>query len=133
MNKLPLKYLIAVQLCFCLVTALATGLSWHFQAAVYTCLSGLTVVLANAWYLWRLYAIALGGDSAKVLAAYHRAEVGKILIFALLLGLLLASMQRLGNSSVLLNNALLGGFVLNSVFVTFSNIREIKKWLEQMI
>lgn len=129
MNKLPLKSLTSLQIAFCLFTGIAVGLVWHLEAALFAVLGGLTVVIANFWYLWRLYSIALGADTAKVLAAYHRAEVGKILVFVLLLGCLLAIVRPISSSDALLMNLLLGSFLINSVFVTFSNLRGVKNWL----
>ena len=129
MNKLPLKYLTVVQISFCLITGIAAGLLLQFDAAYHAWLGGLTVVIANVWYLWRLHAIALGADSAKVLAAYHRAEVGKILVFVLLLGLLLTTARQFSGANSLLMSVLLSSFLLNSIFITYSNSREMSKWL----
>ena len=129
MNKLPLGFLVAVQISFCLIIGIAAGLALRFDAICYAWLGGLTVVLANAWYLWRLHAIAPGDDSAQVLVAYYKAEAGKILVFVLLLGGLLTTARQYSGTNGLMMHVLLGSFLLNSVFVTVSNSREIKRWL----
>ena len=89
------------------------------------------MVLANGWYLGRLGAIKLGTDSAQVLGAYYRAELGKWLLLALLLGFLLVARQRFANTWLgELNTAvLIVSFVLASVFVTLSNNRMLANWL----
>lgn len=132
MNNPPFKYLTAVQTGFCLLTGALSGLVWHAEAAYASSLGGMTVVLANTWYLWRLHSVALGGDSAIVLAAYQRAEVGKILVLVLLMATVLEISRRSFGTDVFFMRLLFGSFLLNCVFVTLSNTREIRRWLARL-
>lgn len=97
-------------------------------------LGGLTIILANAWYIWRLQAITLGGETERVLAAYHRAEIGKLAFLALLMTLILLADRRFSaevEKEALNTTVLFGSFLLSSVFVTLSNAWELNRWLNQ--
>lgn len=134
MSKPPLRKVIASQTGFCLLLAAITGVIWQYAEARALLMGGMTIVLANAWYLWRMRAIELGQGSDYVLAAYYRAEIGKILFLALLLGIMLTARNYVNTEAIkpgLNMKAFFAGFLLSSVFVTLTNTLELKRWLAQ--
>ena len=134
MSKPPLGRLIAYQFCFCLAYSIAISVIWQAEVMLSALLGGLAIILANAWYIWRLQAITLGGETERVLAAYHRAEIGKLAFLALLMTLILLADRRFSaevEKEALNTTVLFGSFLLSSVFVTLSNAWELNRWLNQ--